>query len=454
MIRQQASVIGAPGNQSPLWWASILPGTVPIIFVAFGRYRVSLEERKVSIPMIERREKPASLSVKGSAMNRGCCIIVTIFIVTLAVLYAGCTAPSPPGTTGQGTIPSSLVERPYDLDTGLTTRSISFENPTGAPGEGGKAANYLGVGRKGAPSRNIVPDTTVVLCDIAGPGTIRHIWFTGPGRPEDMRSIVIRAYWDGQEYPSIECPMGDFMGYAHGRFMSYQSAVHSVGQNNAMNIWLPMPFTSRARLTFTNEGENTVTLYYQIDYTIGDIHPAQVGRLHVLFRRENPTEKTRDFALLPKRTGTGRFIGAVVGIHSIESKNWWGEGEIKVYLDGDTEFPTICGTGSEDWICLSYGMQQTPFLYHGCSLNDTENGYVSMYRWHLPDPIYWRQECRITIQQIGYRRREQREKENESLYERSDDWSTATFWYEQVPSEKLPEMPGRAERIADIAVDK
>ena len=340
--------------------------------------------------------------------------------------------------------PYDLVNSPYELNTGLVSRSISFENPTGAPGEGGKAKNHLGVGRKGSPSRSVKPDSMFVLCDIEGPGTIRHIWMTTSRAPENLRSIVLRAYWDGQIHPSIECPVGDFMGFAHGKVNAYDSAVHSCGENAGMNIWLPMPFTKRARITFTNEGTKAIPLFYQIDYTINDVHPDDVGRLHCLFRRDNPTTLKEDFTILPKRSGKGRFIGTVLGIR-YEDKHWWGEGEIKFYMDGDTDFPTICGTGSEDYVCLSYGMQQTPFLYNGCSLEDEEKGFVSMYRWHLPDPIYWQKECLVTIQQIGY----DREREGR-LYERQDDWSTATFWYEPVPGAPLPEMPDAAARTAQI----
>jgi len=338
-----------------------------------------------------------------------------------------------------------LVQEPYLLDTGLETRSISFENPTGAKGEGGKAASDLGVGRKGAPSTMIKPDEIVQLCDIEGSGTIRHIWMTTRNNPKNLRSIVIRAYWDGQLHPSIECPVSDLMGFAHGKVTPYHSAVHSLGRNAGMNIWLPMPFNSCAKITFTNEGMEEIPLYYQIDYTIDDQHPADVGRLHALFRRENPTIKKQDFVILPKRTGKGRYIGTLLGIRSLDTASWWGEGEIKIYMDGDTEFPTICGTGSEDYVCLSYGMQQTPFFYNGCSLN--QKGFISMYRWHLPDPIYWKQECRITIQQIGYKR-------GTGLFERQDDWSTATFWYESIPSAPLPEMPDVNARTANIWEEK
>ncbi len=340
-----------------------------------------------------------------------------------------------------------LISKPYELDTGLTTRSISFENPTGEPHKSGMAASRLGVGRKGSPMRRVPADSTYVLCDITGTGTIRHIWMTTSRTPVNLRSLVLRVWWDGQAHPSIECPVGDFMGFAHGKVMPYHSAVHSCGKNAGMNIWLPMPFTSAAKITVTNEGAETVPLFYQIDYTLGGDFTEDVGRLHCVFMRENPTEQKKDFTILPKRTGRGRFIGTVLGIR-YEDKNWWGEGEIKFFMDGDTDFPTLCGTGSEDYVCLSYGMQQTPFFFNGCSLNDADKGYVSMYRWHLPDPIYWKEECRVTIQQIGWSREVE-----DGLYERSDDWSASTFWYEAVPSDPLPELIDVAERTKDIWED-
>ena len=333
----------------------------------------------------------------------------------------------------------NVIAKPYLLNTGLTSRSISFENTTGSPGEAGKAASNLGAGRKGAPAITLKAGQDVQLCDIKGPGTIRHIWMTTANDPNNLRSLVIRTWWDGQEHPSIECPIGDFMGFAHGKVMGYFSAVHSPGRNAGMNIWLPMPFVKQAKITLTNEGPKDVPLFYQIDYTVGDRHPRDVGRLHTLFRRENPTTLKQDFVLLPQRKNKGRYIGAVIGIRNMHPGQWWGEGEIKVYMDGDTEYPTICGTGSEDYVCLSYGMQQTPYLYNGCSL--TEKDFVSMYRWHLPDPIFWRKECRITIQQIAWK---------QGLAETQDDWSCATFWYEPTPSAPLPAMPDVKARTADI----
>ena len=339
--------------------------------------------------------------------------------------------------------PVDLVAQPYLLDTGLVSRSICFENPTGAPGEGGKAASRLGVGRKGSPSRSIKPGQTIQLCDIEGPGTIRHIWMTTGRSPQNLRTLVLRGWYDGQEHPSIECPVGDFFGFAHGKVMPYHSAVHSVGPTAGMNIWLPMPFVKRMKMTITNEdsieSSKAPPVFYQIDYTLGDRHPKDVGRLHVLFRRENPTTEKKDFELLPQRKQKGRFIGSVIGIRNLHPGQWWGEGEIKVYMDGDREFPTICGTGSEDYVGLAWGIQQTPFLYNGCSLD--QKNFISMYRWHLPDPIAWRNECRITIQQIAWKK---------GLAETEDDWSAATFWYEPAPSAPLPALPGVKARTADL----
>jgi len=362
-----------------------------------------------------------------------------IALAVLALSLAACARAS----AGRGGVEKGAADAPYLLDVPQESRSISFENPTGAPGEGGKAASRLGPGRKGSPMRDVKAGETVTLCDIAGPGVIRHVWVTTRPEPVNLRGFLVRAYWDGQEHPSIECPLADFMGIAHGQVRAHQSAVHSVGPSAGMNFWLPMPFAKQARLTLSNEGPRTSPIYYQVDYTVGNALPVGVGRLHASFRRENPTTLKRDFEILPRREGKGRFVGSVIGIHAL-GPDWWGEGEIKVYLDGDREFPTICGTGSEDYVGLSWGIQPSAFLYNGCSLN--EAGYVSMYRWHLPDPVLWKKDCRVTIQQIGWKK--------EGLFERQDDWCAAAFWYEPVPSAPLPPCPDAKARTSDIVPPK
>ena len=333
--------------------------------------------------------------------------------------------------------------QPYLIDRNLATRWITFENPAGGRGVGGRAASKLGIGRKGSPARVIEPGEGVQLCEVEGPGTIRHFWCTTTPDPQVLRSLVVRAWFDEQEHPSLECPLGDLMGFAHGKVMPYVSAAHSVGAKGALNLWLPMPFLSRARLTLHNDGDLAVPFFFQIAMTLGDKHEKDVGRLHACFRRENPTTLGRDFELQPMRQGCGRFLGTVIGVRALHDF-WWGEGEVKVYLDGDEAFPTLCGTGAEDFVGLSWEMQQTPFLYHGASLH--QGRFTSMYRWHLPDPVLWQKEARVTIQQIGFK--------EGRLVETFDDWCCSTFWYEPLPSRRLPPMPTWEERTANLWTDE
>jgi hypothetical protein len=340
--------------------------------------------------------------------------------------------------------PPDVIHQPYLLDTGLVSRSISFENPTGAPGQAGKKASKLGPGRKGAACREIMPGETVQLCDLDGPGIIRHLWMTIRNTPTNMRSMVIRAYWEGQKHPSIECPVGDFFGNAHGKTMTFQSAVVSCSASGGMNLWLPMPFAKHARFTVTNEGKDVVLLFYQMDLTLGDKHPDDVGRLHVIFRRENPTTEKKDFELLPLRKGKGRYIGAVIGLRD-PTRQQACEGEVKVYMDGDTKYPTICGTGTEDYAGLAWGLYQVPLFYHGCSLGQKD--FYTFYRWHLPDPYSWRKEARITLQQIRW------SPKTGLLEEAHDDWCCSTFWYEPTPSAPLPLLPDVKARTADLWKD-
>jgi hypothetical protein len=367
---------------------------------------------------------------------RAKCVQTALFAMALAAcqLFAFSLAAQQP----------DLVRQPYLLDTGLNSRSISFENPTGAPGEGGKASSVLGPGRKGAAWHDFLPGETVTLCDLDGPGTIRHFWMTVPRSPSNLRSLVVRGYWEGQAHPSIECPIGDFFGNAHGKAMSYQSAVHSVSASGALNLWLPMPFVKHAKFTVTNETSEHFPLFYQMDLTLGDKYPDDVGRLHTLFRRENPTTEKKDFELLPLRKNKGRYVGAVIGVRDPSGRGWC-EGEVKVYMDGDTEHPTICGTGSEDYACLAWGISQLPFQYQGCSL--AQKDFVSFYRWHLPDPYSWKKEARITIQQMTW------SPATKEIEETRNDWSCATFWYEPTPSSPLPPLPDVKARTADIWAD-
>lgn len=349
------------------------------------------------------------------------------------------------------------MQLPYVIPKGVQSRSISFENPTGEKGKGGRKSSGLGVGRKGDPVRLLWPGVTIDLADIEGPGCIRHIWMTTMPDPDALRAIVIRIYWDGQDYPSVEAPIGDFFGFSHGLPTNYSSAAHSLADAAGMNIWMPMPFSKHARVTLSNDLERPVGIFFQLDYTIGDQHPDDHGYLHVLFQRHNPTTLKEDMEVLPKREGRGVYMGAVIGVRPLSGK-WWGEGEIKCYIDGDDDFPTIAGTGAEDYVGHSFGLQDTYAPYNGVSWrehdNDSETGRVSMYRWHFADPIYWSEDIRITLQQIGCCRVPPTSIESylsEGIFERQDDMSCASFWYEPLPSAPLPlPFPDVAVRVADL----
>jgi len=329
--------------------------------------------------------------------------------------------------------------QPYHVDYQLATRWINFENPRATSGIGSRNASGAGAARRGVPSRILEPGELVQLCDVEGPGTIRHFWCATEPTPLVLRGLIVRAWFDDQDHPSIECPLGDFMGLAHGKVISYCSAVHSPSAHGGLNLWLPMPFTQRARITLTNDGDHPTPFTFQLACTLGDRHAKDVGRLHALFQRDNPTTVARDFELLPLRSGRGRFMGAVLGVRSLRERGW-SESEVKVFVDGDRESPTLSGTASEDYVGLGFGIQQAPYLYHGCNLQLAP--FTSMYRWHLPDPILWQKEIRVSIEQGG--------RLGGKPLETADDWSSATFWYEPTPSLRLPSFPDFEARTRDL----
>jgi len=298
---------------------------------------------------------------------------------------------------------------PAFIDTSLDARAATFENPTGARGAGGTAHG----GRKGAPSRRIEPGERVVLADLEGPGVVRHLWVTvPPARPERMRALTLEVRYDGRAEPSIAAPLLDFFGLPHGRPVAYHSMLTTAQEGRGFNSYLPMPFRERIEIAFTNHGERATTLYYQVDYTLQPEVPAELGYLHVAFRRENPTVQQRDFVITEGLRGPGRFVGCAVGVRVIDHANWYGEGEVKVFRDGDTDLPTICGTGLEDYVGSAWGMGQHDAPYAGAHLvlsgqgknaegMGTQPDFVSFYRWHVPDPIMFETDLRVTIQQIG-----------------------------------------------------
>jgi hypothetical protein len=301
------------------------------------------------------------------------------------------------------------VWNPAWVEPDLDSRATSFENPSGARGAGGSAHG----GRKGAPSRRLEAGERVVLADLAGPGVIRHLWMTfPPGPPERMRSLVLEVFYDGRDEPSVSVPCLDFFGLPHGRPVPYHSALISVNEGRGFNSYLPMPFRRAIRVELLNPGPRRALLYYQIDYTLQAELPGQLGVLHASFRRENPTVMRRDFVIAEGLRGPGRFLGCNVGVRVIDPAQWYGEGEVKVYRDGDRELPTICGTGLEDYVGSAWGLGAHSTPYGGAPLvviprrepGATAGGnpdFVGFYRWHVADPIMYQRELRVTIQQIG-----------------------------------------------------
>ncbi|MEX0782110.1 MAG: glycoside hydrolase family 172 protein [Dehalococcoidia bacterium] len=297
-----------------------------------------------------------------------------------------------------------LPTDPSCIDLSLDSRAVTFENPTGERGAGGTAHG----GRKGAPSRMFEPGERVVLADIAGPGTVRHIWVTvPPARPEILRAWLLDVFYDGLAEPSISVPLLDFFGLANGRAVPYASALTSAQEGRGFNAYFPMPFRRRIRFELTNGSTRTLPCYFQVDYTLERELPADAGYLHASFRRENPTRMREDFTIVEGLRGPGRFLGCIVGIRVLDEGVWYGEGEVKVFRDGDTTNPTICGTGLEDYVGTAWGMGQHHAPYAGAPASIGPEGaaqpdWVSFYRWHLPDPIVFATDLRVTIQQIGY----------------------------------------------------
>ncbi len=294
---------------------------------------------------------------------------------------------------------------PSFIDRGLDCRATTFENPTGQRGAGGQAHGS----RKGAPARQLAPGERVVLADLEGPGALRHIWWTIPPQaPERMRAQRLEVFYDGLAEPSISVPVVDFFGIPHGRPVAFDSELASVHEGRGFNAYFPLPFRRRVRVEYTNESDRPVLLFYQIDWTRERELDHDSGYLHATFRRENPTVMRRDFTIVAGLRGPGRFLGTNFGVRVLDEGAWYGEGEVKVYRDGDGEFPTICGTGLEDYVGSAWGIGPYQARFAGAPLHVRRPGsgpnpdFVGFYRWHLADPIVFGRELRVTIQQIGY----------------------------------------------------
>jgi hypothetical protein len=332
------------------------------------------------------------------------------------------------------------------------TRSISPENFTGEKGKGGMAtdgtgaacARDLGVGWKISPSIRIAPGETRTLADVRGSGAIQHIWMTLTGH---WRHSILRIYWDNQETPSVECPAGDFFACGWGQYAQISSLAVCVNPGSAFNCYWEMPYRSGFRMTMTNIAAQEMTLYYQITFTETDV-PDDLAYFHAQFRRVNPLPYKQVYTILDGVRGQGQYVGAYMA-WGVNNNGWWGEGEIKFYIDGDDEYPTICGTGTEDYFCGSYnfdvgkdqgGYREFTTPYSGLAQVIRPDGLYrsqmrfGMYRWHITDPIRFERDLRVTIQALGWR-------SGGRYLPLQDDIASVAYWYQTLPTAPFPPLP-------------
>jgi D-arabinan exo alpha-(1,3)/(1,5)-arabinofuranosidase (non-reducing end) len=336
------------------------------------------------------------------------------------------------------------------------TRSISAENPTGGKGLGGRAtegtgalaARELGQSWKISPSINIAGHQTVTLADIDGAGAIQHIWLTV--HPASWRRLVFRFYWDHEEQPSVEVPLGDFFcnGWCvRSNITSLPVAVNPAG---GFNSYWEMPFRQHARITIENLSADPVNgFYYQIDYTLTGV-PEDRAYFHAQWRRNNPLPYMQVHTLLDDVQGQGQYVGTYLA-WGVNNNGWWGEGEIKFYMDGDQDWPTICGTGTEDYFGGAWDFEQPigqygvftgpysglPQVIKPDGLYQSQQRF-GMYRWHIADPIRFQQNLRVAIQALGWRSAV----EGKSRYlPLQDDIASTAFWYQTEPHNPFPPLP-------------
>lgn len=364
-------------------------------------------------------------------------------------------------------------DRPiFEVPAGIQTCWASPENWDGEKGKGGQVNN----GRKGSPCFAFKAGEKRVLAHAENTsGTIRRIWMTIKDRsPAMLRGIRIDIFWDDAENPAASAPLGDFFAQGLGRCTTFESALFSNPEGRSFNCCIPMPFRTGMKIVATNESDLDLdAFFYDVNYTLGDQHGDDVMYFHTHWRRERPTTLRKDYEFLPKVSGRGRFLGLSCGVIANTEKylqTWWGEGECKVYLDGDDDYPTLCGTGTEDYIGTAWGQGQYAHLYQGCPIADRANFQYSFYRFHVPDPIYFYADIRVTMHQIGWTRLDVLEElaatgkslistksvdkdillEKSGIFERQDDWSSCAYFYLDKPANDLPKLAPVEERTVGL----
>ncbi len=335
------------------------------------------------------------------------------------------------------------------------TRSICAENPTGEKGGAcrstdgvlSEASRDYGKPVKVSPFVYVEPGETRIIADIEGAGAIQHIWMTPTGT---WRFAILRIYWDNSDIPSVECPLGDFFCSGWGEFAQVSALPICVNPGSAFNSYWEMPFRKRARISVTNIAEERMTLFYQVNYTLTDV-PEDCAYFHAHFRRTNPIPYKSDYTVIDGVTGKGQFVGLYLAWGQ-NNNGWWGEGEVKFFLDGDGEYPSIATTGLEDYFCGSYNFDPTPGHDQGYvtyttpyagfhqvirPTSDYKTQFrMGMYRFHVMDPVRFETDLRITVQALGWGL-------NGRFLPMQDDVASVAYWYQTLPAPKLQPLPDR-----------
>lgn len=368
-------------------------------------------------------------------MNR---LLLTLILISLAFTSRG----------------QALYDKPLDIK----TRWASAENWTGKKGGGGMTNG----GRKGSPSFSLKAGQSKTLAEASETsGIIRRIWITINERtPEMLRGVKIEMFWDGCPEPAVSAPIGDFFNQGLGQMRTFENALFSSPEGRSFNCNIPMPFRKSMKITVTNTTLKDISMFfYDVDYTLGDKVDENSLYFHAFFNQMESTKLRDDYQILPKVFGTGRYIGAnlsVVVNDKKYSRAWWGEGEVKIYTDGDSDFPTLCGTGTEDYIGTGWGQGEYVNKYQGCTIANEKDFEYAFFRFHIPDPVFFYQDIKVTIQQIGFAGKEELEKlgnmkdpiynagekkepvdfskeRSYLLFERSDNISSCAYYYLDSP---------------------
>jgi hypothetical protein len=330
----------------------------------------------------------------------------------------------------------------------VESRSLSAENPTGEKGKGamvdpkGKgAARELGQGWKVRPCLTLKSGKTTTIMDNKGPGVVRHMWFTFSKK--SYRNIILRIFWDGEKQPSVEVPLGDFLCNSWKERQNILALPINVNPSGGMNIYFPMPFRKHAKITVENDSSDDLSgFFYTINYTLEDI-AEQALYFHAQWRRSNPLKYGEEYILIDKIKGQGQYIGTFMAWQQ-NNAGWWGEGEIKMYIDGDKKFPTICGTGTEDYFggawCFGDDFSAPYLGFQQVVKKSGEVGArMTLYRFHIQDPVFFKKDLKVTMQALGWRS-EQR------FLPLQDDISSVTYWYQTLPCASFPPLPDRNAR--------